>query len=261
MKGIMVLRSHFSALALLSLCGVAQAVVIAFDDASDAAYNTGWANGSNGGYGFGAWSHSANGTHSMGDSNTNGTLGGPGINVGGRAWRAEHNPGWQGSVAGRSINSFNIGDALEVDVDFGLSPGSGQGVAVIGAADVCQVQAVSSSSTLLINNFAGSITTTMPYSDGGFRVRFEWVSSASMDVTLTSFASSLSQTYTVAYAPGAGSHFVTFQTENPVAGQALYASRMAVYSPVPEPFSLAGIAVGFAGLLRRRTRVERGKSS
>lgn len=236
----------------------ANAFVIAYDDAADATYNSGWIAGQNGGFGFGAWSHSANGTFAMGNSNTNGVLGGPGINVGGRAWQAEHNPGWMGAVAGRSLGAYATGDSFAIDVDFGSGSNSGQGVAIIGGADACQVQALTtSSSTLLINTFNTTVVTSVPYSDGGYRVTFDLISASALDVTILSFASSLSQTYNIAYAPGAGSHFMTLQSENPTAGQAIYASRMQVTSPVPEPATCAAMALGLAGLLQRRRRSSR----
>ena len=242
------------ACAIASVPGaVLASFVVAYDDAADATYNSGWANGSNGGYGFGAWSHSAVGTQSMGDSNTNGALGGPGINIGGRAWQAELNPGWSGAVSGRTLGSYGIGDSLEVDVDFGAAGTPGQGVAIFGSGDVCQVQAIGlSSGNLLINTTSTTITTSVPYSDGGYRVTFGIVNATSLDVTIQSFATSVSQTYNVAYAPGSGVQSMTLQTTNPPSGQAVYASRMKVTSAVPEPATMAGLGLGAAALLRRR---------
>ncbi len=252
----MKLASVYFACALVALPGVASAsFIIAYDDAADAAYNSGWANGSNGGYGFGAWSHSPVGTQVMGDSNANGALGGPGINVGGRAWQAELNPGWSGAVSGRTLGSFAVGDSLEVDVDFGAAGTPGQGVAIFGSGDVCQVQAIGSpSSNLLINTTNTTIVTSVPYSDGGYRVTFGIVSATALDVTILSFATSVSQTYNVAYAPGSGVQTMTLQTTNPPSGQAVYASRMKVTSPVPEPATMLALGCGLAAMLKRRKR-------
>ena len=58
----MVLRSSTLALLLCVLIGpiVVHASLPAFDSAADPAYNSGWADGSNGGYGFGPWSITTN---------------------------------------------------------------------------------------------------------------------------------------------------------------------------------------------------------
>ncbi|MBL8061056.1 MAG: PEP-CTERM sorting domain-containing protein [Chthonomonas sp.] len=255
----MVRRSFILSLALVSLTTVpaaraAASFIIAYDDAADSAYNSGWANGSNGGYGFGAWSHSALGMFAMGDSNANGTLGGPGINVGGRAWQAELNPGWTGAAAVRSLGTFGVGDSLEVDVDFGIAPTPGHGVAIFGSSDYCQVQAIGSSSgNLLINTSATTVVTSIPYSDGGYRVTFDLLSATSANVTIFSMASSAAQTLTLAYVSGSGTQMMSLQTTNPSAGQAVYASRMKITSPVPEPASMLALGFGLASLLRRRT--------
>src|SRR5437762_3246712 len=62
---------------------------IAADNASDLAYAGGWADGSNGGFGFQPWQilGLGNTAHYIGDSNSNGFGGGPGINTPvDRAW-------------------------------------------------------------------------------------------------------------------------------------------------------------------------------
>jgi hypothetical protein len=97
-------RSLVLALIVVAPAPASAAIVLAYDDAADPTYNSGWAAGSNGGFGFGPWTHSIFGLlHAMGDSNLNGSLGGPGINVGGRAWEAAHQPNASGAVAGQSI--------------------------------------------------------------------------------------------------------------------------------------------------------------
>jgi hypothetical protein len=244
------LNLTFVVLFVLASTSAHASIVIAYDDAADPTYNTGWAAGSNGGFGFGPWTHSIFGLlFAMGDSNLNGSLGGPGINVGGRAWEAAHQPNASGAVAGRSLGSFSLGYSFEIDVDFGSTPD--QGVAVIDGSDFCQVQATTSSPTLLINFGSGSIVTGMAYSDGGYRVRFDRVSTGSLDVTITSFSSSLSANYNVAFTPTSSTQFMTLQSTNPVAGQSIFASRMQVTRPVPEPSSIALLAVGVFALVHR----------
>ncbi len=129
---------------------------------------------------------------------------------------------------------------------------SDQRVTVIESSDYYQVQATTSSPTLIVNHNSGSIVTGMAYSDGGYRVRFDRISLASLDVTITSFSSSLSATYNVAFAPTSSNFIMTLQTTNLVAGQSIYASRMQVTSPVPEPSSMALLAFGICAFIRRR---------
>lgn len=219
------------------------AIVLAYDDAADAAYNSGWAAGSNGGFGFGAWFHSPFGIlFAMGDSNLNGSLGGPGINIGGRAWEAAHQPSAAGAVAGRPLGGYSVGDSFEIDVDFGSTPS--QGVAILDGVDFCQVEASANSPNLVINYNSGSVVTSMAYNDGGYRVRFDRISMGSLDVTITSFSSSLSANYILPFAPSPGTLIMTLQSENPVSGQSIFASRMQVMRPVPEPSSI--VLLGFS---------------
>lgn len=240
-----------TAAAVLSATSAFASVVTAYDDAADPIYNSGWAGGSNGGYGFGPWLHSPFGIYAMGDSNLNGTLGGPGINVGGRAWQGNMQPNSGGAVAGRSLGGYTIGDSFEIDVDFGIA--GNQGVALLGNSDYCQVQATSSSSTLVLNTGSGTFATTVGYSDGGYRIRYDLLSASAVDITITSFASSLASTYNLAFASVPGATIMTIQAD-PTAGQAVYASRMRVISPVPEPASLSALALGTLLVARRRRK-------
>lgn len=251
-------RSVLTALAfhVALLSAAPAAFLIGYDDATDPAYASGWANGSNGGFGFGPWGQFNLATFGIGDSNSNGSLGGPGINLAGQAWQAQQGVGWGGAMAGRSIGLFNPGDTLEVDVDFGAVPDPGQGVSVFGAMDACQVQAVGSPAGgfLAINTFSTTVPTLMPYSDGGYRVTFAHVAAGSMDVTLLSLASSVSLTYSVPYSPGVGIHNVSFQGNNAAAGQEFYANRLRLLSIVPEPSTLSLLGAALAGLALRRRR-------
>lgn len=243
----------FAVLVLINATATEAAIILAYDDAADPTYNSGWAAGSNGGFGFGVWTHSPFiAVNALGDSNLNGSLGGPGINVGGRAWEAAHAPNASGAVAGRMLGAYTVGDSFEVDVDFGATPN--QGVALLGGGDYCQVQATTTSPTLVLNFNSGSMVTGIPYSDGGYRVRFDRISLGALDVTITSFSSSLSSSYNVPFAPAPGTLLMTLQTENPVVGQSIFASRMQVTRPVPEPSSTALLCLGMLASVCRRGR-------
>ena len=117
------------------------AFLVAYDDASDPAYDAGWTSGSNGGYGFGAWSFFNLASFATGQSNDNGTQAGPGIDLAGRAWMGQQATGWNGAIASRGIGQYATGEVFEIDVDFGLTTSPGQTVALLDGSAFCAVSA------------------------------------------------------------------------------------------------------------------------
>ena len=222
-------------LAATVLCtGYLEAVfLVAYDDASDPAYDSGWVTGSNGGYGFGAWGLFELGTFGTGQSNDNGTQGGPGIDIAGRSWMAQQATGWNGAIAGRAIGAFATGEQFEVDVDFGSTTLPGQSVNLVNGSDFCVVSTVGS--LLSIETNAGSVMTTVPYSDGGFTIRLTRVTDGTLEVFIRNLFTSTDEIHTVSYAPDLAGTSVTFSISNPLAGQEMYVNRMSLLSPVPEP--------------------------
>jgi hypothetical protein len=87
---------------------------VAYDDASDPTYDSGWSEGSNGGYGFQPWTfyNDQPETHFKTGDSTGGGLH-PGINTGGRAFSFEYLP-----FGGISANRF-----FDSDVVYGQSFG------------------------------------------------------------------------------------------------------------------------------------------
>lgn len=232
----------------------AHAYVVGYDDTSDSAYSSGWAAFSNGGFGFGPWSFSSVSTNGLGDSNSNGSLGGPGINVGGKSWQSQQGIGWNGAMVSRNIGNFIVGNVFEIDVDFGNLAVGSQVINIFDGAltDYIQVQSTGGTGLMTIASYYGFTTTSVPYSDGGFRLKFAYTSTSNVDVSITSLASSTTSTYSVFYTGTPGSHELSIGGNHPVAGQQIYTNRLKMTSPVPEPASLAGLSLGFVLLLRRR---------
>lgn len=245
----------FTALALAGSHAQA-AFVQAYDDASQSAYNSGWTFGSNGGFGFGSWFMPGGtiSTNLIGDSNGNGTAGGPGINIAGKSWQSYLSPTWVGAAAGRSIGTFGLFETFEIDVDFGITGGSGTGVSLFAGSDYLQVGALGTNPLKIYTN-AGTITTTMPYSDGGYRILFSVVNSNTMDVKITSLATSTSESHLATYGGIGNLNTLSFQHDGVAgSGQSIYANRMEKVFLAPEPATMSALGLGIAACLRKRRK-------
>lgn len=238
---------------LLSV-GIKASVVVGYDDASDAAYSSGWTTGSNGGFGFGQWFLSSVATNGVGDSNTNGSLGGPGINIGGKSWQSQQGVNWNGAIVSRGIGNFALGNVFEVDIDFGNLSVGNQTFSLFDSAfnDFIQIGSTGGSGLMTIETMAGISSTSVAYSDGGYRLGFAHTSSSIVDISITTLATSSTITYSVGYGGNAGTHNITIGGSDPVTGQEIYSNRLKMTAPVPEPASIAALSLGLALLRRRR---------
>jgi hypothetical protein len=111
------MKKLMTAVLFFGLVGVAaQASLIAADSADDSAYDSGWANGSNGGYGFGAWSLST----SIADTDRNGHF------IGSSANNGVAPPSGNIDTAGRSWGLYaNGSDAVNNALSAGYRPFTG----------------------------------------------------------------------------------------------------------------------------------------
>ncbi len=143
-------------------------VVLAADSASNATYNAGWANGANGGAGFGAWqlSAGASGGHFMGSSTNNAGGGGAGIDAGGRAWGLWASSGVTEAIRPLTGGGLATGQILRVAIDVGwVASGRSAGLAFRNAAGnplwefIC-TGASGGAGTVLSENFAGFTATS-----------------------------------------------------------------------------------------------------
>ena len=142
--------------------------VLAADAASNAVYAASWANGANGGSGFGAWRLSAGGTggHFTGSS-TNNAGGSDGIDTGGRAWGLWASSGVTEAVRPLTGGGLATGQVLRVAWDVGwVASGRSAGLAFRNAASNALWELMlfgtggGAATTNLSENFAGFTATS-----------------------------------------------------------------------------------------------------
>jgi hypothetical protein len=246
--------------------GKASASLLAADSAADAAYNGGWAAGSNGGYGFGPWSFVNYGGGTpicfVGTSTTNGD--GGDINTAGRAWGMR--PSGDTYAVRPFSGALEVGQSVRFDMDNGFS-GIGQ---VVGVRLINSLTALDSFNTnefefrlLDLNNgypyqaYASPIQfSPHRFTDGGFRVTFTLITSLAFSLSVTRYHDTEpTTTWNISGELARG---------NPVVGLALHSNSGG--NPVsfyeyfnsivitPEPASLGLLAMGMF-MLRRRKRI------
>ncbi|MGC9260592.1 MAG: PEP-CTERM sorting domain-containing protein [Phycisphaerae bacterium] len=256
------------------------AALIASDNAGNTAYNSGWANGSNGGTGFGSWSlstpssssyffvqSSTVGNSSGGEIDTNNGAGQP-VSWG-MAGTSTNPSASRSFLAGSDGNSFleqgqtfalsfeNNYVATGAYVGYSLDSSAGQSLFSVffpggqGEYDVNSSPTLTGATALV--SFGGSWT------DKGVATTFTLSSPTSYTFTfqeLNNSAPLLTMTGTVS-APITG--FTAFNTGNATTSNNYYMfinSASVAGNPVPEPATLGLCAIGGLGLLllkRRRT--------
>ncbi|MDW8263635.1 MAG: PEP-CTERM sorting domain-containing protein, partial [Phycisphaerales bacterium] len=262
---------RLAAFLVLTSCALLEAADNAYDAASNSAYTGGWSNGSNGGFGFGAWSLSpASNTGNAGffiassTENGDGDSNGDGdINTAGNAFGLYGNSG-QTASAVRSFNggALTIGQSFYIRMDNGfIDTGGTVGLGLQNSSGTNRIEFYFSGgdSTYRVNPVISSpIATGVNFTDEGLRLQFTVESSTQVRVIVrnNSGASTLfNQLVTVASATDI-SRFRLFNA-NAGSGPArnLYFNEMAV----PEPGGLLPLALGVGWLLSgRRRAVSRG---
>jgi photosystem II stability/assembly factor-like uncharacterized protein len=126
---------------ILSSVPAITAVGAGSDNASDAAYGSGWASGNNGGYGFQPWvftTAGSGGSFFVGDSSVNGNGTSGNINTtGGRSWGIAAN-GITSASAVRALNAaLAVGQTIKIDMDTGaLDTGDRVSFGILSGANV-----------------------------------------------------------------------------------------------------------------------------
>jgi hypothetical protein len=241
----------------------------AYDDAADPAYGSGWLNGSNGGFGFGAWhltNFGINSFHFIGDSTFNGDSLDDG-NVGGAAGDGDINVSLANPVAWGLFGGFgsiaqayrmftggplSIGEVFSVYFDNENQFMGVAGVALIDAfsnsvMQVAYFGGLTNAYMYLDASTSGFITTGLDYGDEGLRLDVSMIGVTNYQATLTRLdGTSVSWSGAMDAAPEG---FVAW-TANAF-GDKTFINRMSI---VPEPPALALGALGAIGLALRAIR-------
>jgi hypothetical protein len=254
------------AAAVLAAASGARAASIAFDNASDAAYNSGWGNGSNGGSGFGAWTLQAAGGsfggHFIGSSSDNAGGSSGNINTSG-------NKSW-----GMYANTSNITDAIRpftgnltptvqsfvIDMDNGFIDSSGspqptEGFALRNSAHTDRLNWFfqGGQSFYQYVDSTGTHTTSIGFTGNGMHIVVTLTGTDTYQMQVTPSGGGTS-TFSGTLADGAGTGVSEVRLYDSNGGSGsnsnLYFNSMQI-TPEPGSIALLGLA---APLLMRRAR-------
>ena len=266
--------------AFLATGNVGFSAIIAYDDASDSAYNSGWADGSNGGYGFGEWdlqvvSDGRGGGHFVGTSTgngdgfDNGTVGGVAddgdIDAGGRAWGmyAETNIPGQYAATVTSVTRPLTGGPLSVGQTLHLSFDNGYivngGSIQVDLSNRFALDFQGDLSNFWISDYYGRRQFGMGYGDEGFDLYFTLTSTAGYTFSFVRADGSTQGWDGILLAGAFGNVDITeIQFVNSGAGDGsssdFFINSMSVTQPVPEPATTSLLVAGLLGILMSRRR-------
>ncbi len=250
------MKQNLSITVIATLMANAAFGQVAYDSASDTAYDNGWQAGDNGGFGWQPWLL-ATGGHLVGDSNTNGAGGGPGINTSGPNTTGRSFGAGSGLDTGLRylVNPMTIGSTMTVDIDPSFATSTSQLAFVISDTAFNPLY-LSFNQGLGIqsnDNFGNLRTISLAQSDGGYRYSVTYNSSNTYAATLTALngGSTASWSGPMMAAPGSVNFF--FYRDTNVAADRQFINSMTV-SGVPEPASMAALGLGIACIAARRRK-------
>jgi hypothetical protein len=239
-----------SCLSLSLLTHRAEAVLLASDDASQAAYNDGWHQGDNGGSGFAPWSV-------IGQDNSTGSGGvfmsvGDGwvdISTGGKAFGVYGNGGGVGHAIRPFASDLTAGMTFAIDMDNqGVDPARTVGFSLRNAAgsNLAEFYFIGGQSNYTVNaaNVSGS---TPGWTEGGLRLAFTLTDADSFSLTIDEFSNGVGVDHTVVgelLAGGGDQSIDNFRLFNADGGPDVYFNNFAV-SAIPEASAVAffGLAI------------------
>jgi len=186
------IAAAMTAFVLAAAAGVARGdASFALDTADDPAYDNGWTNGSNGGYGFGAWNLSASGGGFFIGSSANNAGGSAGIDTGGESWGL-----WSGStgdvnaIRAFSNGTMSVGEAFLINLDNGWVYGGGSvgvGLQNSSGQNLWEYYFVGGGSDYTINDNAGQWDSGIPYTPDGMSLEFQLTGPTSYTLNVTAY--------------------------------------------------------------------------
>ncbi|MFN4243676.1 MAG: hypothetical protein ACK4PI_10620 [Tepidisphaerales bacterium] len=181
--------------AVLMSASLASAASVAFDFASNyVSPNPPWTNGSNGGFGFGAWqltpsSNTGNAGFFLGNSAGNGSAPSGDINSAGVAFGLYANSGQTASaVRPFTGGPLAIGQIFSMSMDNGFIDNNGVvgfGLQTAGGTNVFEFYFRGGTSNYIMNIGGTEVTTPIPFTDDGLAVVFKLLSPTTFSFTVT----------------------------------------------------------------------------
>lgn len=242
--------------------------IFAYDDASDSAYDGGFLQYSNGGFGFDVWDYGTSNNSDpnpmfLGSSNSNGGGGGPGIDTGGRSWGVSY-PVIGGSYIARFLSApMPTGATYSCLWDTGsLAQGTHYETGLYGDTIGFFFVDVSSSQPryhVQFSEVVGKLDTGIAWTDGGLKVSLTLLAANGDEFDyrfeLEALATSQTFTYTgTTYnAGGFAPNYADFWgriARNAPSGD-YFVNEMKIES-VPEPSGLLVLTLGLGAFRRRR---------
>ncbi len=179
-------------------------------EAGNAAYNSGWTNGSDDGTtGFGAWiltpsSNNDNAGFFTGSSNLNdaGSSGLPNINTGGRSWGMYSNSSNTASAVRNITGNMTIGQIISFSMDIGsvknFSPFGTVGMGLQNSVgnNLMELYFVGGNAQFTFNDGTGTNQTTIPFTRGGIEVSITLTSATTYTIRIVRKENGETQTVT-----------------------------------------------------------------
>ncbi len=236
----------------------ANASTLATDNAANAAYTSGWANGSNGGSGFGAWALTNDGASSgsfIGDSTTlNAANTGANINTSGKSFGMFGHTGQTSNAIRPFIGDLSVGQTFSIDIAVNFRNGNkgfdlrNSSAAAIFTFSITGNDYVVSNATTGNGSIGSAFSTNTK-----FTISLAQTSAGAGTWTITR-SGGVSDLDTGTYT-GAGASIKLFESQTTGSGAAednLFANNLSI---VPEPSTVALLALSSLGMiqmLRRR---------
>ena len=182
---------------LLSIFLISNSFLIAQgnDNASDAAYNSGWNNSTNGGNGFGAWSMNPNPSSGFAGF----FIGSSDIDISGESWGIYANT----SNVAEAVRDFSTlpdaADVITINMDNGnIDNGGVVGISLLNASgfSVLEVFFRGGLSNYEVNELIGFKDSGLGYSSSGISIEVTLTSATTYSVVLTDLISMATQTVT-----------------------------------------------------------------